>query len=946
MKNLFALLLCCGVCFSITLADEPKFDLAICNGRVVDGTGAPWYEADVGIQDGKIVLIGSIDASQARKVLDASGLIVAPGFIDMMGQNASPMLTSPEAAMNLLTQGITTINAGEGGSAAPLTPAAGRRQGWTTFAEYFALLDMQGFPVNVAQTVGHTQVRELVIGDENRRPSDEELGRMKDLVREGMEAGAIGLSTALIYPPAIYAPTEEISQLAEVAGQHGGRYYTHIRNEGDRLLEAIDEAIEIGRSARTPVHIFHLKAAGQQNWSKMQLAISKIKAARVAGQQVTADIYPYINNGLDISALIHPRHFENGLARFREQLGDEKLRAEVRQEMETSEGWENWFRHVGHDWERVIIGQTNEPHYRDLAGQSVAQIAKATSEEPWDTFFTLVSAGAFALPQSMTESNLTMAMQEPFVSFCTDVGPAGGASFAAHPRASGAFPRLFARYVRQLQTLSLERAVAQASAVAANEIQAYDRGRIALGLCADLVVFDEQKIEDKATFAKPSEPSVGVQHVIVNGQLVLEAGKLTAVRPGRVLRGPGYKSELAAENVATGKVVQSMQSFDELVHDFMKQHHVPGVAVAVTDHGRLVFVRGYGYADLATRQQVQPDSLFRIASISKPITALAIMQLVERGKLDLEDRVFDVLDYAAEIKASGEKFDERMKDIRVRHLLEHRGGWDNKVSFDAMFQSVRFAKLLEKDAPADQQTVIRAMLTQRLDFAPGERFAYSNFGYCLLGRIIEKVSGDAYQDYVQENVLKPIGIRDMQIGATHPEGRLLNEVRYYHPSTGKSVFEQDVGQITPWQYGGFALEPMDSHGGWLASAVDLAKLAIALDNPDECAILSAASIQAMKQRPDGLAGVDENGKPRETFYSIGWQTRVLPDGKQNQWHTGSLPGTATILIRRHDGKNFVALMNTRVSPTSEHLSRDIDPLLHRAAAAVSQWPTNDLLDKP
>ncbi len=234
---------------------------------------------------------------------------------------------------------------------------------------------------------------------------------MGDLVAEAMEAGAIGVSTALIYPPAVYAPTDEIAGLAAVAGRYGGRYYTHMRNEGDRLVEAIDEALEIGRRGKTPVHIFHLKAAGRQNWGKMQLAIASIKAARAAGEQVTADIYPYINNGLGIAAFIHPRHFcrRPASGSFAE-LDDPALRAEIRNEMETTAGWENWYRHVGRDWNKVIIGQTADRRYAPLAGQSVAEMAKAKNEDPWDTFFNLVRAGAFALPESMSEENKLLAL--------------------------------------------------------------------------------------------------------------------------------------------------------------------------------------------------------------------------------------------------------------------------------------------------------------------------------------------------------------------------------------------------------------------------------------------------------------------------------------------------------------------------------------------------------
>lgn len=929
-----------GLCvlMSCVEAAEPKFDLVLRGGRVVDGSGAPWYVADVGIRDGKIIKLGQISADAGTVVIDASGLIVAPGFIDMMGQSASPMVTDPQAAMNLLTQGITTINAGEGASAAPLSKEAGVRQGWTTMAEYFALLDLHGLPINVVQTVGHTQVRRIVIGDAERRPSADELKRMQDLVREGMEAGAIGVSTALIYPPAVYATTEEIAALTKVAGEHGGKYYTHMRNEGDQLLEAIEEALEIGRQGNTPVHIFHLKTAGQQNWGKMPLAIAKIKAARAAGQQVAADIYPYINNGLEISAFINPRHFTEGRDSFRRRIDDAALRTEIRKEMETTGGWENWFRHVGQDWDRVVIGQTNDSRYRDVVGQSIAAMAKAKGEDPWNTFFNLVKAGAFALPQSMTEANKILAMQQDFVSFCTDVGPASSDSSASHPRAYGAFPRLFSRYVRDLGAISLERAVAQASAVAANEVLAFDRGRIAEGLAADLCVFNFEKLTDKATFAQPSAKSEGMQHVIVNGALVLHDGKFTGKRPGRVLRGPGYQQDKAAFAVSTGKRDERLASFDHLMRDFMEKHRVPGAALAVTDQGKLVLARGYGYADLATRELVQPTSLFRIASISKPVTAVAILQLVEQGKLKLDDKVFEVLDFKADIERAGTEFEPRLRDITIQHLLEHRGGWDREKSFDAMFEPVKFAKQFDVPPPASPQEVIRAMLRQKLDFNPGERYAYSNFGYCLLGRVIEKLTGTSYETYVKEHVLAPIGVRTMRIGASRLDGRTPNEVRYYQPGSGKSVFQKDLGQEVPWAYGGWHLEAMDSHGGWIASAVDLARFGAAFDDPDHCKILSRQSIDLMYGRPAGLAGHDAAGKPLDVFYSLGWQNRVLSGDHINHWHTGSLSGTATILIRRHDGKNFVALLNTRVSPTSPHLSRDLDALLHIAANAVKDWP--------
>ena len=926
--------------FSLCLTSfgaDAVLDVVLRGGTVIDGTGKPGYLADVGVKEGRVTAIGTIEAKRARFVIDATGLVVSPGFIDMMGQTASPMLESDASAVNLLTQGITTINAGEGASAAPLSPEDAKRNGYATMREYFTLLEMKGLPVNVVQTVGHSQIRRLVLGDVERRPSTGELERMRELAREAMQAGAIGVSSALVYPPAVYAQSREISALARVAGEYGGGYFTHMRNEGDRLLEAVEEALQIGRDAKTPVHIFHLKAAGKANWGKMPRAIELIKNARASGQRVTADIYPYINNGLGIAALIHPRHFTAGHAALVQKLADPKLRNQIREEMESTGGWENWYRHAGSDWNRIVIGKSNHPKYRKWNGLSLAKIADENGEDPWDTFFELVIRGAFALPETMSEANKIMALQQGFVSFCTDVGPASGGRTTSHPRAFGAFPRVISRYVRDQNAISLERMVSQASSAAASNIYAFDRGRIELGAPADLIVFDYQQIEDKASFRQPDAVSVGMKFVLVNGQVVLQSGKLTKRRPGRVLRGPGYQPERAAHRVTSSEAMPPFENYDRSMAMFMEKHRLPGASIAVTNGGKVVFAKGYGYADVAVNEKVQRDSLFRIASISKPITAVAVLQLHERGKLDLDDSAFMLLDMN-EVFDDAEEIEKRLRDITIRHLLQHRGGWDRNASFDAMFRSVTFAEESGADPPADQQAVIHAMLTQPLDFVPGERYAYSNFGYCLLGRVIEKLTGQSYESYVKQNILDPIGATQMRLGATRLEGRAEDEVRYYHPGTGKSVFQSDLKQMVPHPYGAWNLEAMDSHGGWLASATDLAKFAAAFDNPANCPILSEKSINLMHQRPPGVAGHTHEGIEKPVYYSFGWSNRVVSDGKLNRWHTGSLPGTASILIRRHDGKNFVALMNSRVSPVSEHLGREMDQLLHQMANQVEAWP--------
>jgi N-acyl-D-amino-acid deacylase len=922
------------------------FDIIIERGRVVDGTGAPWYVADVGLKNGRIARIGRLIDEKAARRIGAEGLIVAPGFIDMMGQTVSPLLDDPKAALNLLTQGITTVNAGEGSSAAPIDGAEARAEGWRSMAEYFHTVELKGLSLNLAQTVGHTQVRRRVMGDENRKPAPDELTRMKDLVREAMEAGAIGLSTALIYPPAIYADTEEVGALASVAGAHGGRYFTHMRNEGDQLLEAMDEALEIGRKGSTPIHIFHLKTAGRDNWSKMDQAVAKIRAARAAGVEITADIYPYVNSGVYIESLIHPRHFNAGLPAFLARLNDEELRRTIRTEMEANEtGWENWFKHTGRDWNKIIIGSSKSVsvRYRIDPGQSIDAAAKANSTDPWNIFFDLVRNGALVMPETMSDDNKRRLMREDFISFCTDAGPASRDALTSHPRAFGSFSRIFSRYVREGGVITLEQAVAKASAVAANEIMARDRGRIAEGLAADIIVFDYQKFTDRADFARPRELSEGMKHVFVNGEAVLSDGKLTNARPGRVLRGPGYRRDLAPPAIVTGEAVPEFAAVDAVMQELLTEHSIPGAAVAITDGGRLVYARGFGYGDVAAREKVTPESLFRIASISKPVTSATVFRLIEQGKLTLDSKVFEILD-KYEPPAADAKVDPRLADITIRQLLQHSGGWDRDKSFDAMFRALDFARTLKVPPPAGPNEVIRNMMAQPLDFDPGVRQAYSNYGYCLLGRVIEKLTGQSYEDAVRERILDPSGARTMTLGRSLPEQRHAGEVRYYTVDRGPSVFDASLGQRVPYPYGGWYLEAMDSHGAWLASCLDLARFGVSFDDNGDGTLLQRASLDAMFARPSGTAGLDDKGQPKDYCYAAGWGRRESPAGAEFS-HSGALSGTSTLLVKRPDGRNWTVLFNSRGGPRADFFPTALKPKMSRVLDEIKTWPAHDLFAK-
>lgn len=517
--------------FLTTLALAQDFDLLITQGRIVDGSGNPWFSADLGIKGGKIAAVGRLQGRSAKRTIDAKGLTVMPGFIDMMGANSEPLYNDRASAESKLRQGITTILAGEGQSVAP-------SERWPRFATYFTALEKKGTPLNVIHNVGAAQIRRTVIGVENRPPTGAEMDRMRKLVEEAMVDGVVGLSTALIYPPGTYATTDELVEMAKVAGKFGGLYLTHMRNESNGVLDAIKESMLIGERSGVPVHIFHLKAAGQENWPRMQQAVDLIQSARDRGFDVTADIYPYIRNGLGIRALIHPRHFGKGADPFIKTLADPKVRAAVRKEIEETSNWENWYRHIGRNWDNLLIASVSGGLDKAYEGKSLAQIANMRNADEWTTFFDLVIAADVSVnPKSMNEEQKQLALRTYWVSICTDAAPTSiEKATGAHPRTFGSFPRILAKYVRDEKIIPLETASRKMSSLAANRLGLYDRGRIATGQWADLVLVNMVRVQDKATFEKPLAFPEGLPYVIVNGTVAIDNNRFTPENGGRVLR--------------------------------------------------------------------------------------------------------------------------------------------------------------------------------------------------------------------------------------------------------------------------------------------------------------------------------------------------------------------------------------------------------------------------
>ena len=392
----------------------------------------------------------------------------------------------------------------------------------------------------------------------------------------------------------------------------------------------------------------------------------------------------------------------------------------------------------------------------------------------------------------------------------------------------------------------------------------------------------------------------------------------------------------------TGSDEAELASFDELMERFVQENEVPGAALAVAKDGRLVYARGFGYADPDAKTLVAPRARFRIASISKPITAAAILRLIEMGKLKLDDNAFDLLKVAP---PPGAEVDPGLKHITVRHMLQHTAGYDRAVSFDPMFRPLVIAKSLQTEPPAGPEQIIRYMMGQKLDFDPGSRYAYSNFGYCLLGRVIEKVSGNPYEAFVHDAMLKPLQMADTRLGKTLE--RSMGEVKYIDRKGRKApaVVGPEPGEQVPLAYGAWYLEAMEAHGGWLSSAPDLVRFAAAFDRPEQCPVLKAESIRTMFARPPGRAGEDKQGKPREVYYGCGWNVRVVEGKGADTWHMGALDGTATLLMRRADGLCWAVLFNARENARGQYLAGLIEPLVHQAADRVKQWPAKDLFKK-
>ena len=541
----------------MSCAQPDRYDLIVRGGTVVPGNNGAPTRADVGINGDRIVAVGDLSAAPAGRVIDATGLMVAPGFIDVQGQSGTTLLADGNGESHL-RQGITTEIIGEGGSPAFWTKDTadadtlapfGIEFDWTGFKGYFERLRQRGTTINVGTFVPATTVRRTVVGLENRPPTAAELTRMEAMVDQAMQDGAFGLSSALIYVPGSFAQTDELVALAKVAAKHQGIYITHIRGESFNLFNALDEAIGIGRDAGLPVVIFHLKVGAKANWGRMNEALAKITEANRAGGRVTATMYPYTAGGTGLAATLPLWVQAGGREQMLARLKDPAIRKRARAEIESKiDGWENLL--LAATFEGIQIASAPKELDQSIIGKRISQIAAERKADPWDVYFQLLtdSGGRIgALYHMMSEADVTTGLQSPLVTIGTDSSALRSegalAQGSPHPRSYGTFPRVLGKYVREDHVMSLAEAVSRMTSSAAAQIGIADRGVIRAGMFADVVVFNADTVKDNATYEKPHQYPTGIEHVIVNGVPVLDPKGLTGSRPGRPVYGPSHRPQ-------------------------------------------------------------------------------------------------------------------------------------------------------------------------------------------------------------------------------------------------------------------------------------------------------------------------------------------------------------------------------------------------------------------
>jgi len=559
MKTYLLLAIIISFLFLISCKQQDEtYDVIIRNGMIYDGNGKEPYKGDIGIKNDIIAFIGDLSKATAKNEIDANGNAVAPGFINMLSW-ATQSLIEDGRSQSDIRQGVTLEVMGEGWSMGPFNPSMKEReqksQGdikykieWNTLGEYLNFLEKKGVSCNVASFVGATTIRDHVIGEDNREPTAAELDSMKLLVRQAMEEGALGVGSSLIYPPAFFAKTEELIDLCKEASKYGGSYISHMRSEGSKLHEAVEELITIAREANIHAEIYHLKAAGKDNWGKMDSVIRRVERARAEGLNVTADMYTYIAGGTGLTATMPPGLQDGGFGKLRERLQDPAIRQQLKNDMNSkTDKWENFYYAVGTP-ENILVVGFKQDSLKKYIGKSLSAVAKLRGKSPEETAMDLIvqdSTRVECIYFLMDENNVKKQIAIPWVSFGSDEGsyePVGVfLKSNPHPRAYGNFARVLGKYVRDEKIISLQEAIRKLSKLPATNLKLQKRGELKLGNFADIVIFDPATIKDNATFDKPHQYAEGMIHVFVNGVQVLKDGDHTGAKPGRFVKGSGWK---------------------------------------------------------------------------------------------------------------------------------------------------------------------------------------------------------------------------------------------------------------------------------------------------------------------------------------------------------------------------------------------------------------------
>ncbi|HEX4951335.1 MAG TPA: D-aminoacylase [Blastocatellia bacterium] len=534
---------------SFTAAAQ-SYDVLIKNGTLYDGTGRKPQVADVAITGDKVVAVGKLKNAQAKLIIDATGLAVAPGFVNMLSHSYNSILQDGRS-LGELRQGVTTQIFGEGGSMGPLSPEMKQRRGisnWTTLAEYLQYAERKGISQNIASYIGATTIREYVIGLEDKKATPEQLQQMRELVRQEMEAGALGIGSSLIYAPAFYATTEELIEMCKVASQYQGKYISHMRSEGNQLIEGVQELLRIAREANIPAEIYHLKASGKDNWPKMDQVIKMVEQARKQGLKITADMYTYTAGSTGLNSTLPPWTLDGGFPELFKRLQDPAMRKKIADEVRSpATDWENMWQLAGSP-ERILLVGFRNPALRQYIGKTIAEVAKLRGKDPIETIMDLIVEDRSRVDTvyfMMSEENIKKQLKLPWVSFGSDAASmAAEGTFlnsSTHPRAYGNFARLLGKYVRDEKVIPLEEAIRRLAALPASNLGLAQRGLLTAGYFADVVIFDPKTIADKATFEQPHQYAVGMKHVFVNGVQVLKDGEHTGKTSGRALWGPGKR---------------------------------------------------------------------------------------------------------------------------------------------------------------------------------------------------------------------------------------------------------------------------------------------------------------------------------------------------------------------------------------------------------------------